>query len=90
MGAVRAGELPVKPGLTDAGLTDDGDDLAVPGSGSLEGLVKLMPSPSRPTRRQAARSGARNRERTVLAPTISKTSTGRSRPLTFKGPSGFT
>ena len=36
------GELPVEPGLADAGLADNRDDLAVPRLGSLEGLAELL------------------------------------------------
>ena len=37
-----AGELPVEPGLADAGLADNADNLAVSGLGALEGLAELI------------------------------------------------
>ena len=40
--AVRVGELPEEPRLADAGLADDGHDLAVPGAGPLQGLAELL------------------------------------------------
>ena len=39
---MRVGELPDQPGLADAGLADDGDNLAVAGRGPAERLPELL------------------------------------------------
>ena len=40
--AMRVGELPEEARLADAGLADDGHDLAVPGAGPLQRLAELL------------------------------------------------
>src|SRR6185503_4653204 len=40
--AMGVSELPVEPGLADAGLADDRDDLAMAGLGPLQGLAELI------------------------------------------------
>ena len=39
---MRVGELPEEAGLADAGVADDGHDLAVPYAGPLQGLAELL------------------------------------------------
>ena len=58
LGAMRAGELPVQSRLADAGLADDGDHLAVPGSGALQRLSELVQFAVRPTKRVRPRAAA--------------------------------
>jgi hypothetical protein len=42
---VGVSQLPDQPGLADAGLADNGDDLAMPGAGPLEGDAQLVQLP---------------------------------------------
>ena len=56
---MRVGELPEEAGLADAGLADDGHDLAVPGAGALQGLAELLQLRVAPDEAREAAGGGR-------------------------------